>query len=424
MTIGPFESVPMSPYEALRGGQHRILSLIGQLDSNQGSPTFTGRLTLEQFLLHTVVHNAKWAKDAGESLDTVTQRELIDAHAAGLATFILQGLVDATIQRATEAGFPESMVERLQEIQNRIGWSAHYGLPQVTFVLPGEPQVQMIHVGDEVVGARLMMPAGRRFVVADGQHRREAVQRVREFLNEVITNHRTPKSGKVYPAQDAPLVREDVEAWVAVQETFNNSTIAYEAHLGLSVPAAKQMFTNYNSKGRPVAVKTNLEFDQSNPINRFAKDWLVDQLVRGGVSANHFDLRALASINGFLFLGKTSIKSAPFNLGTIEPRSKEFWTHVIASNDWKRPGTLLQEVPVLKGLAKAWFYVFTAKRNNRLARANALRNYISTTTFDDAWIDSVPGLAEHTLAARAGGARRFAPTHNDIVARLVDHVLK
>jgi hypothetical protein len=424
MTQSAFEdSEPMSPLQALRGGQQRVQSMLGQLDSNQGQPTFTGRLTLDQLLDLTVVHNRKWATDAGESLDTVTQRELIDAHAADLATFIMQGLVSTTIQRAKDLKYPASMVDRLEAIQKRIGWSAHYGLPQITLVLPFEPEVRIVRDGEETIAAKLIMPAGRRFVVADGQHRREATHRVRTFLNEVISNRRTPKAGKVYPAQDAPLTLEDVEAWIAVQETFSNSTIAYEAHIGLSIPAAKQMFTNYNSKVRPVAMPLNLAFDQSNPINRFAKEWLLDELGKHGVSAETYDLRALATVNGFLFLGKTSIKSAPFDLSMFEGKAKEFWTTLMNSPEWSREGTLLKEVPVLKGLAKAWFYVFIAKRNNKLAKATILRRYMADTIFTDSWIDTVPGLAEHTLAARDGGQRRLAPTHNDIVARIVTHIL-
>src|SRR5215471_6621339 len=105
------ESAATSVEAALRTGRHRALVLNGQLDLNQGLPTFTGRLTMEQFADLTVVHNRKWADEAGASIDTVTQREIIDAHANGLATFMLQGLVAATIKRAEDHELGEPLIQ-------------------------------------------------------------------------------------------------------------------------------------------------------------------------------------------------------------------------------------------------------------------------------------------------------------------------
>src|SRR5579885_1920975 len=96
------ESESMNIQDAMTAARQRAVSLVGQLERNQGRPTFTGRLTLEEFAELTVVHNRKWAEDAGESMDVVTQREILDAHANGLATFMLQGLIDATIRRLPE----------------------------------------------------------------------------------------------------------------------------------------------------------------------------------------------------------------------------------------------------------------------------------------------------------------------------------
>jgi hypothetical protein len=408
--------------EALRRQRQKGVVLVGYLELNQGLPTFTGRMSLEQFCDLTVVHNRKWAEEAGESLDIVTQREIIDAHANGLATFMLQGLTAATIARAKEAGYPQSQIDRLEAIQDRVGKSEHYGLPQVTLVLPGEPDnVESVEVASETVAARLTLPTGKLFVVADGQHRREGARRVRDFLIEVNSTRRTPKSSKIYPAQDAPIGMEEAEAWVSIYETFRAwSYISYEAHLGLSVSQARQMFTNYNCHVKPVKQDLNLEFDQSNPINRFGKAWLHPQIEAATDGKSPLDLRQLASINGFLFLGKTSIKSAPFDIGGLEARAKEFWTYVLQTPEWKREGSLLREVPVLKGLAKAWFYVFTAKRNSRLAKAEMLRAYIRKTKFDGEWMESVPGLVVHTVPTEDGGFR-FSPAHNDIVSLIVAH---
>jgi hypothetical protein len=407
----------------LKAGKQKSMVLTGQIERNQGLPTFTGRMTFDQFAESTVVHNRRWAEDAGEGLDVVTQREIIEGHVSALATFILKGLIAASITRAKADGFPASAIAALGRLQDRIGVSEHYALPPVTLVLSAMPEVRPIEDGGEAIAARLILPAGKLFVVADGQHRREAVRKVREFLNEVIANRRTPKGAKFYPAEDAPVSSEELEAWITVQETFRTSTtIAYEAHLGLEVSQAKQMFTNYNCNVRPVKAELNLEFDQSNPINRWAKEWLVPQLAIATKGKDLFDLRNMATINGFLFLGKTSIRSAPFSIQEQEGRAREFWSAVFQADDWKREGSRLREVPVLKGLAKAWFQVFCAKRNRKLEKAAKLREYIRTTIFDDAWVGRVPSLATHTVPAEGGGVR-FSPAHNDIVAAIVTHAL-
>jgi len=417
------ESESMNIQDAMTAARQRAVSLVGQLERNQGRPTFTGRLTLEEFAELTVVHNRKWAEDAGESMDVVTQREILDAHANGLATFMLQGLIDATIRRLPEPASGSSILEVLERFQDRVGRSAHYGLPQVTLVLPGEPAVTPLKEGENIVAARISLPPGRLFFVADGQHRREAARRVRDFLNDLIATRRIPSKGKFYPHSDMPMTADEMEAWVAIYETFRTWTlISFEAHIGLTVPEARQMFTNYNCHVKPVKMDLSLEFDQSNPINQFAKEWVLEQIssVPGGAKLG---LRELAAINGFLFLGKTTIKSAPYDVADILPIAREFWTTVLQVKEWRRSGSLLHEMPVLKALAKAWFYVFVARRNQRRDKAEELRAYIRKTVFNRNWMESVPGLEAHTVPAAGDLGFRFSPAHNDIVALIVEHAI-
>jgi hypothetical protein len=419
------EGTAVSADTAMQLSRQRSTVLTGQLDYNQGSGTFTGRLTLEQLADLTVVHNRKWAQEAGESLDQVTQREIIDAHATGLAAFMLQGLIDATIKRSKGDLALAPLVDQIKAMQDKIGVSMHYGLPPVTLVLPRQPDIIPLHDGNaQVVGHRMIVPAGVFFYVADGQHRREAARRVRSFLNEVISSRRVTKSSKFFPCSEGPIGVEEIEAWGAIQETFRGWTVVcYEAHLGLNVDQARQMFTNYNCHVKPVKAELNLEFDQSNPINRFGKEWIWEELKQTNCPSSKLDLRQVAAINGFLFLGKPTIKSAPFNVTDLLPTAKEFWTTVMKSPEWQREGSLLREVPVLKALAKAWFYCFIAKRNKREDKTTALRAYIRSTVFDKAWMESVPRLSTHTVASAGEPGFRFSPAHNDIVGVLVPHVL-
>ena len=98
------------------------------------------------------------------------------------------------------------------------------------------------------------------------------------------------------------------------------------------------------------------------------------------------------------------------------------WELIVSTPEWSRTDSRIREVAVLKGLAKAWFMVYLARRNSRLPRANRLIQYIAETRFDDAWMESVPGLKEHTVPSDEGGWR-FSPAHNDIVGAIVRHVV-
>jgi len=208
-----------------------------------------------------------------------------------------------------------------------------------------------------------------------------------------------------------------------VLESFRSSSfISYEAHIGIDVAGARQLFSNYNCLGKPVKKTLTLEFDQSNPINNFAKEWLEPRLPRRTDGTAIFDLRQMAAINGLLFLGRTSIKTPPYDTPAREVDARRFWESVFQSRDWSRDGTLLREVSILKALAKSWFYVFLARRNSRSWKEQDIRKYIESTKFDVDWVKSVPGLSAHAPRLEPGSVK-FSQAHNDIITCLVPHVL-
>lgn len=83
--------------------------------------------------------------------------------------------------------------------------------------------------------------------------------------------------------------------------------------VGLTVNQARQMFSKYNCHVKSAKADLNLSFDQSNSINIFANEWLKPLIETSGWPS--LDLRQVASINGLLFEGKTTIKSAPYSVG-------------------------------------------------------------------------------------------------------------
>lgn len=418
----------MSVSDAMSQTRRRRTSLIGQLAHNQGRATFTGRLTLERLADLTVAHDRRLAEDTGLSLDSVTQRELIDSHANGLARFMLGGLIDATKRRCQDSMQDHAVITAIERFLEAAGRSPHYGLPQVTLVLPSEPEFERVAGPDDSNVVRLYLPAGTLFLVADGQHRREPAVRVRDFLRSVVTSRRVSRACRLLPVQDALLSPAELDALIGVQETFLSWSMAsFEAHIGLNVEEARQVFANYNCNVKPVRQELIGKFDNSNPINQYGRESVIPAVSAASNGEEVLDIRQVASINGFLMLGRTSIRVWPGNVRDIIPVAEEFWRTILGTTEWRRSGSLLREVPVLKGLAKAWFYVFLARRNSRRDRHDQLLAYLACCRFDRAWMEAVPGLSAHTVPADTGSDNgvgfRFSPAHNDIMALIVRDAL-
>ena len=50
-----------------------------------------------------------------------------------------------------------------------------------------------------------------------------------------------------------------------------NTYVAVECHLGASPYQGRQIFTDLNSKGKKVELSLSLDYDTSDPVNKFIK---------------------------------------------------------------------------------------------------------------------------------------------------------
>lgn len=408
-----------SPTEALRQVRARHLLLKGTLERNQGRLTFTGRLSLDQLVETTTVHNRAWseATDIEGAEELVMQREIQSSHAVSLTYFLLQGLADATMRRMQEDGM--EIPPALRTIWERLSPPSSAAIPPVTLVLAETPDVTTDRVGN----TSLALSAGTLFLVADGQHRRDGARRLRDLFMEVIGTGTIPRSAAVLGLEPGPITDAQIEAFVALQDTFRSwSFIAYEAHLGLTVKEMRQLFINYNYHAQPVSADLSLSFDESHPLNVFNK--VLQHKLLAARPPLEISLRQLATITGLAVMGRPNMRRTPRDVEEAIAAADMFWSLVRNAKDFRREQSLLRAIPILKGLAKAFWVTHRAPERYRAEPSSkrTLRMLVKTTTFDKTWLAAVPGMKD-LVRSQSDGSFKFAPTHNEIVAKLVAFVV-
>lgn len=423
--VTPTDTPPLpvttTPIEALRHARARQVLLRGTLERNQGRLTFTGRMTLEQFVETTTVHNRAWAKgtESEEAEELIAQREIHSSHAVGLTYFMLQGLAAATVQRLTDN--EEPVPPGLREWVTRLAPPLSVAIPPVTLVLSEMPEVTT-----DRMGTALALSAGTLFLVADGQHRREAARRLRDMFLDIIGSGTVPRSALALGAglEAGPLREDLLDAVVAIQETFRAwSFIAYEAHLGLSVKEMRQLFINYNYHAQPVSADLSLSFDESHPLNVFNK--VLQHQLADTRHPMDISLRQLASITGLAVMGRPNMRRTPRDVEAALESAEQFWRLIRHAKDFSREDSLLRSMPILKGLAKTYWVGWRAPGRYRAPAAarKEFRHLLKTNTFDKAWLLKIPGMRELSRV-QPDGSIKFSPGHNEIVAKIVASVIQ
>lgn len=407
--------------DALKHLRSRHTMLKGTLERNQGRVTFSGRMTLEQLVETTTVHNRAWADaaDVQDAAAQVTQREIQSAHATALTYFLLQGVATATLARLEEDSLQVPAL--LRSVVSRLSPPSSVAIPPVTLVLSDMPEIV-----SERYTTSLALPAGTLFLVADGQHRREAARRLRDLFTEVIASGAVPKSAAPFLGggiEPGALTEDLLDVFVSLQDTFRAWTfVAYEAHLGLNVAEMRQLFINYNYHAKPVSAELSLSFDESHPLNVFNKG--LQESLRSARSGLDISLRQLATITGLAVMGRPNMRRMPRDPQEATDAAEQFWTLIRTAKDFKRPESLLRSIPVMKGLAKAYWVAFRAPGRFRAEAGSKrdLRATLKTTTFDKAWLMSLSGMRD-LAKPQPDGSMKFSPAHNEIVAKIVASVL-
>jgi hypothetical protein len=217
--------------------------------------------------------------------------------------------------------------------------------------------VQKNTAGDDLT-VRIKFPPSLTMWVVDGQHRRWGMTLVLEFLRWVLTYRAYPKKGSLYPfVPGQAMSPEELEVWRDVQSLATQvCTVTIEAHLGLDVEAQRQLFHDLNNLGKAVSASLAFDFDNSNPVNLFIKETLIEGgVLKAPISekdvtdwAQHDGSMArkdIVAVNSILFLNRTNPKSAtPLHVERLEAVAARFWERVSAIPNFGVMGAKLKTV--------------------------------------------------------------------------------
>lgn len=361
------------------GGAEKI-KINAFLSNNLGNRTLTTCLPLAKFYDLSIIANDRNKMNPNE----IAQRPLDENHAKKLGVYILKGLVSAAIRITKEKG--HEVPEQWFKIQQDLGTQVYEGLqPVVVNIRECSPG------GTDLVGSRaggcweIELEQAHKLWVVDGQHRRKGMQMMFEFLDNVRRSAEYPKRGLYCPSwlakagKDASraLTNAEMSLWETCDSIARlNVTIAVEIHLGLNPEQERQLFHDMNRLVKKMDNNLALDFDTSNPINRFSKEVLAgdlglkisDEEVKDWDKDNGSITRKdVTSVNSRLFLNKTNINGATNEeLEQGKDMARRFWEAVLRIPGFGEEGahkkTVAAQPVVLKALAKLANSFVLAKR--------------------------------------------------------------
>lgn len=433
---------------------------------NLGHRTFLMLMPMLEFFGMSAVAN-----DPGRDGDTVAQRRLDPVHANKLAIYILKGLISAAISRRDIQQKPP--LPALSEMQERLGRQPYMALqPIVVNIRECNPKGNDIRGfrledkrTDETAAFKVFISQRHVFWVIDGQHRRRAMELVFAFLEYVRTSKQYPKKGNslasIFDGQT--ILQDDLAVW---EECFDVArsycTLMLEVHLGLQTDEERQLFHDLNRLGKKVDPSLALHFDNSNPINQFIKEELVDNLGIGVTETDNVkDLanddgrllrKDLVAVNAVLLLNKGNITGAtPAMLEGKQKTAIRFWSKVKEipgfGEEQARMKTVAAQSVVLKALAKL---IYDFKFSNRrpddgddlaeqllermqevdFSHDNLLWHYYELDASErhahglDTLHEYLPpeARANKDLGSFQSGFMRFSAKHNDIMPIIGDMI--
>ena len=358
--------------------------------NNLGSNTLLVKVPMHEFFeMSEVANERNLEKRADLGGEETAQRPLDTKHAQRLAVYVLKGLANALTNRYRKKDLP--IPEPLERIQRTLGKQPYLALQPLTAnirtcefggkgirVEPAENGLFYVYISNKDV-----------LWVVDGQHRRFALQMLFDFLRAITTTHRYPKRPGLYPTEkDLTVPADELSIWMQIFEVARGeSTVMVEVHLGLSVDQERQLFHDLNNLTKKVEASLAFQYDQSNPVNRWIKDELVDSnllkasILEHDITDWHDDKgyiarKDLISINAVLFLNKTNVSGAkPSDVEEKREFSLKFWNAVNEIENFGEDGakqkTVAAQPVVLKALAKLAFdfgYGKKTQKEEHLAR--------------------------------------------------------
>ena len=186
----------------------------------------------------------------------------------------------------------------------------------------------MVTKDEETACFKVMLSQRDILYVVDGQHRRKAMDLVFEFLNKIQSSHVYPKKGSLFASDAAEISKEELAVWNECLDVARGfCTVTVEAHLGLNIDQERQLFHDLNNLGKKVEKSLALQFDSSNPINRYIKEVLVDDvlgmepmekdIINWQEDTGQLALKDIVAVNAILFLNKTNISGATLSCSHV-----------------------------------------------------------------------------------------------------------
>jgi hypothetical protein len=430
---------------------------------NMGFNTLLMSVPIDKFYDISEVANERNIEEKGAyEGQQVAQRELDPKHAERLATYLMKGLF-ASVEAKAKLRCSE-LSEEFYAMQEALGEQPYLALQPITTNIRncefGGNGLRVERTADGTVTAYLA-PQHVLWVI-DGQHRREAMRFLFEFLKEVTTTLKYPRRA-LFPGAEIgdPVSAAEIQVWNLILEAWRSGcTVMVEVHLGLNAKQERQLFHDLNNLTKKVAPSLAFTFDDSNPINVFVKGHLIgadgalfkDKIVERDNTPWSEDKgvitrKDLMAINSMLFLNKSNARGAiPHDVVSNLDYAMRFWGAVAKVPGFAAPQAKLKTVaaqPVLlKSLAKL-AYTFGLGRAVDDRSLSKLLDGIPTIDYghtnpmwrvnrlsDEERQKHCPGLVDYLPSGfvevgsfdESQQLFRFSPLHNDVIPAIGDMI--
>ena len=375
--------------ELLEKGSKSELEISAIGTNNLGNNTLITKVPLYDFY-----RMSKVANERSINGEPITQRKLDMKHATELARYILKALLISIGDKDGEEEenfLNKSTKENLLKI---VGTQPYIALQPIVVNLRTAGKdgsnlnaEQIKSSAGEQLGLKVYLNQQDLFYVVDGQHRREAMHLVINFLEEVKREHKYPtKKSSIFPhnRDDRVVPEDELNIWFECDDIIRKSfNVNIEIHLGLGILEERQLFHDLNNLGKKVEKSLALEFDSSNPINSFIKKKLIEsglihicekEKVDWEKDEGELSRKDLVGVNARLFLNKANITSATPNI--VELRvdiAEDFWDIISQIQGFGEYGakskTVIAQPVVLKAIAKLVYdFAFGKKKSDELLK--------------------------------------------------------
>jgi hypothetical protein len=442
-----------------RGNEY--LTLMAMDGVNLGRKTLTTRMSIKKFCDWSVVGNKEIRETEDHADEFVAQRTLIPEHARGLAKYILGGLVRTVISDMGGRGIPEEVLL----IKNDLAAGPYSALQPLVCNLRHIKEEDLL-IDDKDLPPdvlRLSLGSTQKLWVVDGQHRREGFDRVISYLDQILKNGAYPKAKHAlyHPTSTGPdgrMTANELEFWQTLKNmAMDECSVSVEIHIGLDEAEEQQLFSDLNSRSKPLQSSLTQSYDQSDAIAAISRDKdiirfpIADESDAKSWTSTGLPLKDLIMINRLLVHGANVKDATPQS--QIDAKFsfiRRFWEVVQQIDGFTEPNqrtkTIAGQPVVLKALAKLAYdhaygvpklvdedglrTLYQAIQSKRLTFNHSDKFWLALFMNDDQRAQELgPDINEYlhvTAQTKPGefdklnGWVRFGTAHNDIYPRIGD----